>query len=470
MGKDLRQFLQTVKKAGDEFYVEVRRPLKPKYEVCVLQQKLAKDGRFPVVYCPEIEGSKLPLVSNLFGNYEMLGLALDITPERLKTAGKGEIFQEYRRRRNSGISPEEIPAPQAPVREVVLQGKDIDLGLLPVIHHAELNSGKYISMGMMVCKDPDTGIPNVGVYRHEIKGKDKLGCMMIMPHHGARIARRYAELGELMPVVIFIGHHPAVAMGATADGPLEMNEFEAMGALLKEPLEITQALTVDLPVAAGAEIAIEGVIDPTKMDIDGPFSELYGYYGEKLPCYIIQVTAITMRRDAIYHDLYAAHQEHNLVVLLGRESSVYDNIHSIVPAIEAIHYGPEGQCGKTLAYISIKKGSQGDAKQAGLAALDVDFGLRTAVVVDDDIDVYDEQEVLWAFGTRVRADSGISILPGMPSWSLNPCAYDKSGVDMGSRDTKILIDATRPLELPFATRVTPPEELWNSMKLEDYLK
>ncbi len=109
MGKDLRQFLQTVKKAGDEFYVEVRRPLKPKYEVCVLQQKLAKDGRFPVVYCPEIEGSKLPLVSNLFGNYEMLGLALDITPERLKTAGKGEIFQEYRRRRNSGISPKEIP-------------------------------------------------------------------------------------------------------------------------------------------------------------------------------------------------------------------------------------------------------------------------------------------------------------------------------------------------------------------------
>jgi 2,5-furandicarboxylate decarboxylase 1 len=325
-------------------------------------------------------------------------------------------------------------------------------------------------MGMMVCKDPDTGIPNVGVYRHEVKGKDKLGCMIVMPHHGARIARRYAELGKPMEIVIFIGHHPAVAMGATADGPLEMNEFEAMGALLREPLEITQALTVDLPVAARAEIAIEGVIDPTKMDIDGPFSELYGYYGEKLPCYIIQVTAITMRRDAIYHDLYAAHQEHNLVVLLGRESSVYDNIHSTVPTIEAIHYGPEGQCGKTLAYISIKRGSPGDAKQAGLAALDVDRGLRTAMVVDDDIDVYDEQEVLWAVGTRVRADSGISILPGMPSWSLNPCAYDKSGVDLGSRDTKILIDATRPLELPFATRVTPPEELWNSMKLEDYLK
>ena len=470
MSKDLRQFLQMVKKAGDEFYVEASRPLKPKYEVCVLQQKLAKDGRFPVLYCPEIEGSRLPLVSNLFSNYEMLGLALDITPERLQTVGKASIFKEYRRRQGSCISPREIPASQAPVREVVLQGEDVDLGLLPINHHAELNSGKYISMGMTICRDPDTGIPNVGVYRHEVKGKDRLGCMMVMPHHGAHIAQRYAELGKPMQVVIFIGHHPAVTMGATADGPLQMNEFEIMGALLGEPVEVVPAVTVDLPVPARAEIAIEGVIDPTKMDVDGPFCELYGYYGEKLPCYVIQVTAMTMRRDAIYHDLYPAHQEHNLVVQLGRESSNYDKIHSIVPTIGAIHYGPEGQCGKTLAYISIKKGAPDEGRQAGLAALEADLGLRTAVVVDDDIDVYDEQEVLWAVGTRLRGDSGISILPGMPCWSLNPCAYDKSGVNLGSHDTKILIDATKLLELPFAERVSPPEELWNSLNLEDYLK
>jgi 2,5-furandicarboxylate decarboxylase 1 len=470
MSKDLRQFLQKVRKEGDEFYVEASRPLKPKYEVCAIQQKLANDGRFPVVYCPEIEGSKLPLVSNLFSNYEMLGLALDITSQKLKTVGKAIIFQEYRRRQSRGISPKEIPASQAPVREIILQGKDVDLGLLPVNHHSELNSGKYISIGMTVCKDPDTGIPNVGIYRHELKGKDKLGCMVVMPHHGAYIAQRYAELGKPMQVVIFIGHHPALAMGATADGPLQMNEFEVMGALLGEPIEVVPAITVDLPVPARAEIAIEGVIDTTKMDKDGPFCELYGYYGEQLPCYVIQVTAMTMRRDAIYHDLYPAHQEHNLVVQLGRESRIYDEIQSKVPTIKAIHYGPEGQCGKALAYISMKKGASDEGKQAGLTALEADLGLRIATIVDDDIDVYDEREVLWAVGTRLRGDSGISILPGMPTWSLNPCAYDRSGVNLGSHDTKIIIDATKLLGMPFAKRVSPPKEFWDSMNLENYLK
>ena len=110
MSKDLRQYLELVKKAGDDFYVEVKRPLKPKYEVSVLQQKLVKEGRFPVVYCPEIEGSKLPLVSNLFGCYELLGLALDITSDRIKASGKGEIFREYQRRRSGVFAPREVPS------------------------------------------------------------------------------------------------------------------------------------------------------------------------------------------------------------------------------------------------------------------------------------------------------------------------------------------------------------------------
>ena len=169
MNKDLRQFLQVVKGAGPDSYVEVKKPLKPVLETCVIQEKLAKEGRFPVIYYPEIIGSRLPLVSNLFGSYELLGLALDIDP---KEGDKAKILQEFKRREAIPKPPEVVPDSKALVKQVVLKGKDVDLGFLPIIHHAELNSGKYIPVGCMICKNPDTGVLNVGIYRHELKGKD----------------------------------------------------------------------------------------------------------------------------------------------------------------------------------------------------------------------------------------------------------------------------------------------------------
>jgi len=469
MSKDLREFLEVAKSAGSDFYVEVKRPLKPKYEICVIQEKLAAEGRFPVIYCPEIEGSKLPLISNLGSSYEMLGLALGVTPEKIKTMGKSEIFQEYRRRlANGNQQPKEVPASEAPVKEVILRGDEVDLGLLPITHHHELDSGKYITIGVMICKDPDTGIPNAGIYRQEMKGKDKLGCYLAHTQNAAYIARRYAELGKPMEVVTFIGHHPAVIMGAETTGSLDMNELEVIGALSGEPLEVTRAETVDLPVPAYAEIAIEGIIDTTKMVTDGPFAEYTGYYGQVYPCYQIQVKAITMRRDAIYHDLDPAHREHNLWTLLGSESSLYDLVYRSVPTVKAVHYG--GPRAIDLMYISIKKRTPGEGRLAGLAALLGSAESKFAVVVDEDIDVYNESEVLWAIGTRVRPDVDITIVPSLPTGNLDPTAHDETGIKRGPVNAKMVIDATKPVEQPFATSITPPKELWDSMKLEDYLK
>ncbi len=468
MSKDLRQFLQVVKEAGPDFYVEVKRPLKPKIEVCVIQEKLAKEGRFPVIYCPEIEGSKLPLVTNLFGSYELLGLALDMDPKKVT---KTEILREHRRRENNLKPPQMVPASEAPVKEVVLRGKDVDLGLLPIPHHHELDSGRYITIGCMICKDPDTGIPNAGVYRHEVKGKDRLGVMIVPNHHAAHIARRYAELGKPMEVVIFIGHHPAVGIGSVVKGGLDRNELEVMGALLGEPLQVTTAETVDLPVPAYAEVAIEGVIDPRNMGTDGPLGEYAGYYGEgNKSCYLIQVTGITMRKDAIYHDCGNGLREHNLACVLAKESIVYDAVKRLVPTVKAVHL-PSSGCNIYHTYVSIKKCLQGEGKLAGLAALSEDESIKLAVVVDEDIDVYNEEEVLWAIATRVTADLDISIIPRMTGQNLDPTRYDESRrAREGYMVTKVIIDATKPLDLPFPTRITLPEELWNSMSLDDYLK
>ncbi len=466
MNKDLRQFLQVAKKAGSDFYVEVKRSLKPELEPCILQEKLAKEGRFPVISCPEIEGSRLPLVTNLFGSYEMLGLALDMDP---KGVGKAEILREYKRR-EADIKPiQMIPASEAPIKEVILQGKDVDLSLLPIIQHHQRDSGKYIPIGCLVCKDPDTGIPNVGVYRHEVKGKDQLGCLVGPAQHAGYIARRYAELSKPMEVVVFIGHHPAVVLGSQTRGDLDMNELEVTGGLLGEPLQMTPAETVDLPVPAYAEIAIEGIIHPRDMSTDGPFAEYTGYYGVAMkPCYLIQVTAITMRQDAIYHDLDPAHQEHNLAGVLGHESTVYDSVKRAIPTVKAVHFPPSGNCVDHM-YISIAKRLQGEGKLAGMAALTASHSAKLAVIVDEDIDAYDEQEVLWAVATRMEGDIDISIIPWVHGADLDPTNYDETRFKRGHMTTKVIIDATMPVDVPFETRITPSQELWNSMNLDAYL-
>ncbi len=465
MNKDLRQFLRLAKEAGPEYYVEVKKPLKPELEIDVLQLKLEKEGRYPVIYCPQIEGSKLPLVSNLFGSYKLLGLALGMDPV---AATKADILREYRKRQDEARAVLEVPVSEAPVKEVILRGEDVDLGILPVNHHAELDSGKYITIGHMICKDPDTGIPNAGVYRHEVKGKNRLGVMLSAAHHAGYIARRCAELDKPMEVAIFIGHHPAVAFGSLYQGSMDVNELELMGGIMGEPLEVTPAETVDLPVPAHAEIVIEGTIDTRNMVTDGPFSEWEGYYGIKLKCYLIQVTCITMRRGAIYHDLASSQREHVSASVLGKTSVVYNAVKSVVPTVREVYLPYSGRQ-NIIAYVSISKHVAGEGMRAGLAAVNAQDVTKIAVIVDDDIDVYNEEEVLWAVATRTTPDIDIVVLPRLLGDPLSPTSYDETRLKRGQMISKMIIDATRPVELPFPTRVTPPADLWDSMKLEDYV-
>ncbi|MFC1861549.1 UbiD family decarboxylase domain-containing protein, partial [Chloroflexota bacterium] len=356
MSKDLRQFLQMAKEAGPEFYVEVKKPLKPEFEKDVLQLKLTREGRCPVIYCPQIEGSKLPLVSNVYGSYELLGLALGLDP---KAATKSDIIREYRVRRDAAMPYQEVPAAEAPVKEVILRGDDVDLGLLPLNLHAPLNSAKYVPIGHMICRDPDTGILNAGVYRHEVKGKNQLGAMLVPSHHSRYIAMRNAELGRPMEVAIFIGHHPAVTMAAIQFGSIDVNEMELMGGLLGESLRVTPAETADLPVPADAEIVLEGTLDPSTMTTDGPFSEWEGYYGIELKCYVVNINCMTMRREAIYNDLSPSQREHNVSGVLGNTSAVYDAVKSVVPTVREVHLPFSGR-NSMIAYVSIAKRVSGE--------------------------------------------------------------------------------------------------------------
>ena len=456
-------------------------------EPAVIQEKLSNRGLFPVIYCPEIKGSKIPLVSNLFGSYTMLGMALGIESRMSATdieerpyfafgdrgaqlVDRERLVREMSEKLGDKKPPQTVPASEAPVKEVILKGKDVDLGILPMTKHGARDSTKYITAGCMISKDPTTGIPNVGIYRHELKGKNKLGLAAFSAHHIAYISRHYAEMGKRMEVAIFIGHHPTVVLGSMTKGDIDMNELEVMGGLLGEPLLMTPAETVDLEVPAWAEIVIEGTVDTTHIDADGPFAEYSGYYGERggRTVYVMDVTAITMRKDAIYQDLDPAHREHNLLSALFFESAVFDQVKRVVPTLKAVNV-PLSASAAFHIYLSIKKRIQGEGKWAGMAALLSDPYTKMAIVVDEDVDVYDEQEVLWAIATRVNAAKDIQVLPWVAGSEYDPTSYDETATGRGNMTTKVIIDATKPVGIDFQIRCAPPEELWKSLKLSDYI-
>jgi len=466
MNKDLRSFIEEIRNLGPDYLVKVSREVNTKFDPCVIQQKLAAEKKFPVIYFERMKGAKLPLLTNLFGSYELLGLALGIDPREPKSS----ILRCYRERIEHPVPVKEVSRDKAPVKEIVLKGNDADLGVLPIVRHAEKDSGKYITVGCLTFKDPDTGIPNVGMYRHEVQGKAALGCMFNPAHHAAYIYRRYKELNKPMEAVLFIGHHPAAVMGSLARGPMDVNELEIMGALMGEPLEVVEAETVSVPVTAFAEIAIEGVLYPDQETGDGPFAEYTGHYGlPKKPIGLMQITAITMRKDAIYHDLDPAHREHNLAGVLAFESSIYDSVKKLVPSVTGVYMPPSGCCVFT-AYVGIKKRVPGEGKAAGLAALSAEPNIKTIVVVDDDIDIYDEEQVLWAVSTRFEADVGLTMIPNTMGAHLDPSSYGEIRTEKGPMTTKLIIDTTLPTTLPFAERIFPPEEAWNRIRLKDYVE
>ena len=465
MNKDLRTFLAEMRQLGPDYFVSVDKQVDTVFEPSVIQQKLAAGKRYPVIRFENVTGSELPLVTNLFGSYELLGLALNVEPDAPKSA----ILDRFRARIGDPLPTVTVARDAAPVKEIVVTGDDIDLGALPIVLHAEKNAGKYITIGCLVIRDPDTGVINAGVYRHEVKGPNQLACMFNPAHHAGYIYRRYQELNRPMEAVLFIGHHPAAVMGALSRQPFETDEYRMMGALMGEPLEVVAAETVDIPVPAFAEIAIEGILDPANETADGPFAEYTGFYGPaKDPVGLMQITAVTMRSDAVYHDLDPAHREHNLSGVLSYESSVYDSVKRLVPSVTGVHMPASGTCVYT-AYVRIAKRVPGEGRSAGLAAVAAEPNLKIAVVVDDDIDIYDEEQVLWAIATHLQADTGLSAIPNAMGAHLDPSAYGEVRSAKGPMQTKLIIDATRPATLPFAERIHPPKDAWDRIRLEDYV-
>jgi 2,5-furandicarboxylate decarboxylase 1 len=258
---------------------------------------------------------------------------------------------------------------------------------------------------------------------------------------------------------------------AAASRPPEIGtELDITGSLMGEPLETVRGVTVDLPVPARAEIAIEGIVRPGTRQYEGPFGEWPRYstgHGDRP---YVEVTAITTRRAPIFQDIFAAHPEHNIIGALPRMGSLYSRIKEAVPNLVAVNLPMSGG-GVATCYISIDKHADGEAKMAAFAAFAAHASIKHVYVVDSDIDVFNEADVLWAVATRFEAHRDLAIVPhALGSWLL-PTAYDANENRGGVMNTKMIVDATIPLPREdFPVRANVPDAVIAGIDLDADLR
>jgi 2,5-furandicarboxylate decarboxylase 1 len=364
------------------------------------------------------------------------------------TNAKGAIT-EFVRRMDQGLVPCTL-VKNGPVKDVISKGKDVRITTLPAHIQGKRDGGPYITSGLVITKDPDTGVRNMAFHRLQIKGENKTGIMMVAGRHTHLIYQKYEAMDKAMPVAIMIGHHPMYYFSACYTGPLELDELELTGALLGEPVELVKCEEVDLEAPAHAEIILEGEIPPKIREDEGPFSEFQGYYfggSGKNP--IVELKAMTKRADAIYKaNQNGPAVEGCLYHRVPMSAALFRDLRNVGGRVDLkdvyAHWG-------TIfgVVVQLIPRFYGEAKNVLLAALSSTYlHQKFAVAVDDDVDIYDPTDVAWAITTRVDPVKDIMIIPGLRGHALDESVTEKlREPQVNVRQelvSKVIIDATKP--------------------------
>lgn len=435
---DLRGFIQYLEAEHPEHVIRISKEVDPKFGVSGILERLERDGRFPLVIFENVKGSKIPLVANMHASFERLRLGLG-----MEQGGVKEFVKECAARQASPIDPVRVQS--GPVQEVVSIGDSVDVNEFPICTYHEKDAGKYITAGLAVMRDPETGINNVGIYRHMVHEKNLLGVQLSETADGNIIWKKYEKRGLPCPVAIVIGHHPAFFIGALCFSTLDSDEIRIAGGMLQRPVPLVRCKTIPLDVPADAEIVLECEIRPVERRAEAPFGEFPGTYGPRRMNPVLEVKAITRRRDALYQNAFVGHSDNLLLSGLIRTSFIEDTVKIACPTVRAVTVPRAGRY-RFFCYIAIEKMIEGEAKLAAMAAFVADPFLKFVVVVDHDVDIDNDTDVLHAIATRVRADQDTFMVPYAKGSPLDPASYDPAG---GSHlVTKMGIDATRKKNYP----------------------
>jgi len=463
MPKDLRSFLKKLEAEAPELLVRVPGEVDPRFEITALLQNLEREGQYPVVIFEQVKNLKgqpsgIQVVSNLFADRRAIALALDLPKEKWRL----ETSLEYQRRQSNLIKPQVISRDEAPVKEVVKMGDEVDLHDLPVLTCHAMDAGAFLN-DAVIAPDPDTGVYNASHHRQQIKGQNITG-LAASPRHLWSYMRRAEDRGEGLPMAHVLGHHPGFYLGAEALVPMETDEYEVMGGILDEPLRLvpSEAFGDRLLVPADAEIVIEQEVIPGTREAEGPYGEWTGYFSPQTLNWMIKIRAITHRRDPYYMGIFVGHPDSAHLGSIPKEGGLFQQIKNAVPTVQAVYLPWSGTC-RLLCYVSIAQQAEGEARVAALATLPLFDEIKYVVVVDDDIDVFDERQVLWAVATRTQPAESVDIIRQVRGGTSDPSQMHPT------QGSKMIIDATRPLDRPFPVRLSIPQEALQKMKPEAWL-
>jgi UbiD family decarboxylase len=451
MPKDLRAFIAELEANSPEQVARVSRVISPRYEISAVLTQLERRKRLPLLYFEKVAGCEAPVVINAQATRGLMATAMACRPH--------ELAREFARRQAKPLPP--LAVDEAPVQEVVEIGEEVNLARAPLLTHYDVNAAPYITAGIVVAVDPDNGVRNTSYNRLMLAGERELRIFMAVGRHLWTLHNKLEQRSEALPIAIVIGVHPLFSLGAQALTPADEDEYAVIGAIMNEPLRVVQAKTVPILVPADAEMIIEGRIPPHERRTEGPFGEFTGHAVARDERPVIEITAVTHRRNYIFQDVHAGYTEHKLMGAVPREAALLKAVRQTVPTVTNVCLPASGNC-RFHAYIAIAKRTPGQAKNAICAAFAADMLLKHVVIVDEDIDVFDEGQVLWAIANRFQADRDLVVIANAQGSELDPSAAP------GGVNAKMGLDATKPLT-GFPPELRVPEEIMNRIRLEDFL-
>lgn len=442
--QSLRGFLEMVERDFPADFVRITDPVRRELDITSMVFEVERSGKSPVLLFENVEGFDQPVVTNVAGNRRLLAAGMGVAPDDLPLAYR-ERCQNYK--------PVELVG-DAPWQDVVLEGDDVDLTRLPIPLHFQVDAAPYITAGQITARDPETGVDTVGFHRLMLKGKNRLGLSLHSRRRMYEFHRRAEARGEALPATITLGTHPIHYMGSMAyHFPPGVRKYEIIGALFGEPYRVARSGTADIEVPAGAEIVIEGEILADTREPEGPFGEFTGYASYRSTENVFVAKRIQMRSDAIFHSVASGTAgDHILVSSISREAEILNALRRNLPNVLSVHV-PLCTVGALMAIVSIKKTAEGQPKQAIMAALGTEFYVKTVIVVDEDVDIFDLSDVMWAVMTRTRADRDITFIHGAMGAILDPTSDPEDHTL-----TKVGIDATKPTGRDFAERLVISDE------------
>jgi 2,5-furandicarboxylate decarboxylase 1 len=442
--QSLRGFLHMVEAEYPDEFLRIREPIDRRFDMTAIVFELDRAGKNPVVVLEHVDGYDMPVVTNVAANRRLLAACLGVGPHELPGAFR-ERCQKY-------IPCETVT--QAAWNDIVIEGEDVDLTKLPITLQFAVDGAPYITAGQISARDPLSGVDTTGFHRLMLAGKNRLGVSLHSRRRMYEFHRRAEQQGKSLPAVVTIGTHPLHYMGSMVYAyPPNTRKYEIIGGLFGEPYRLARCGVDDLEVPAGAEIVIEGEILAGVHEPEGPFGEFTGYASYRSTQNVFVAKRVRMRSDAIYQSVTSGmSKDHVLVSCITREGEIFNALKRNLPNVRAVHV-PHTTCGAFMAFISMKKTAEGEPQMAAMATFGTELYPKYVIVVDDDVDVFDLNDVMWAVATRVRAEQDIFFIPNAKSAVLDPTS-DPQNFTV----TKMGIDATRPAGRDFAERLVISEE------------